>query len=74
MIKFIHPVEPSEAKGLVADVYAQIKRDFGRVAEPFMMHSPSPNLLAGAWMACRGCSGLVKKSNLFYMPITKHYL
>jgi len=53
VIKFIHPVEPSEAKGLVADVYAQIKRDFGRVAEPFMMHSPSPNLLAGAWMACR---------------------
>ena len=53
MIKHVHPVKPSAAEGLVADVYAQVKRDFGRIAEPFMIHSPLPKLLAGAWMVCR---------------------
>jgi AhpD family alkylhydroperoxidase len=53
LIKYIRPVKPSLAEGLVADVYGQIKRDFGRVAEPFLMHSPVPKLLAGAWMVCR---------------------
>lgn len=53
MIKYVHPVNVASAEGLVAEVYAQIKRDFGRVVEPFTMHSPSPKLLAGVWMACR---------------------
>ncbi len=53
VIKYIRPVKPNEAQGLVADVYAQVKRDFGKVVEPFMMHSPSPRLLAGVWTACR---------------------
>ena len=53
VIKFIQPVKPDAAKGLVADVYAQIKRDFGKIVEPFQLHSPCPKLLAGAWMACR---------------------
>ena len=53
MIKYVHPVKPASAEGLVADVYAQIKRDFGRIAEPFLIHSPLPKLLAGAWMVCR---------------------
>jgi len=34
-------------------VYSQVKRDFGKVVEPFQLHSPLPRLLAGAWMACR---------------------
>jgi AhpD family alkylhydroperoxidase len=53
VIKYIRPVKPGSAEGLVADVYAQIKRDFGRISEPFMIHSPLPKLLAGAWMVCR---------------------
>jgi AhpD family alkylhydroperoxidase len=53
VIKYIRPVKPGSANGLVADVYSQIKRDFGRVVEPFQMHSPLPKLLAGAWMVCR---------------------
>ena len=53
MIKYIHPVKPDSAEGLVADVYAQIDRDFGKVVEPFLIHSPLPKLLAGAWMVCR---------------------
>ncbi len=52
-IKYIKPVKPDSAEGLVAEVYAQIKRDFGRVVEPFLVHSPLPKLLAVAWMACR---------------------
>ncbi len=53
MIKYIKPIAPKHAEGLVKPVYAQIKRDFGRVVEPFFLHSPLPELLAGAWMACR---------------------
>jgi AhpD family alkylhydroperoxidase len=53
VIKYIQPVKPSSAHGLVADVYMQIKEDFGKIAEPFLMHSPLPELLAGAWMVCR---------------------
>ena len=52
-IKYIHPVKANSAEGLVAQVYAQIKRDFGSLVEPFTLHSPSPKLLAGVWMACR---------------------
>ena len=53
MIKYVHPVNVRSAKGLVALVYSQIERDFGKVVEPFRLHSPLPRLLAGTWMACR---------------------
>jgi AhpD family alkylhydroperoxidase len=53
MIKYIQAIAPRHAEGLVGTVYAQIKRDFGKVVEPFLLHSPIPELLAGAWMACR---------------------
>ncbi len=52
-IRFIQPVKPDLAEGLVAEVYTQIKRDFGRIVEPFSLHSPIPRLLAGVWMASR---------------------
>jgi AhpD family alkylhydroperoxidase len=53
MIKHLRAVSAGMARGEVAEIYAQIRRDFGRVVEPFMLHSPIPTLLAGAWMACR---------------------
>jgi AhpD family alkylhydroperoxidase len=53
MIKYIQPINPKNAEGLVKPVYEQIERDFGRIVEPFLMHSALPELLAGAWMACR---------------------
>jgi AhpD family alkylhydroperoxidase len=53
VIKYLQPVKPDLAEGLVAEVYVQIKRDFGRVVEPFSLHSPLPKLLAGAWTASR---------------------
>ena len=52
-MQYIVPVKPSKAKGLVAEVYSQIKQDFGRIVEPFTLHSPLPTLLAGVWMASR---------------------
>jgi hypothetical protein len=30
MLKYLVPIKPSKAKGLVAQVYSQIKKDFGR--------------------------------------------
>jgi AhpD family alkylhydroperoxidase len=53
MIKYIQAIAPRHAEGFVEPVYAQIKRDFGKNVEPFLLHSPIPELLAGAWMACR---------------------
>lgn len=34
---------------------AQIRRDFGALVDPFLLHAPAPELLAGVWMACREC-------------------
>jgi AhpD family alkylhydroperoxidase len=53
VIKYIQPVSEATAEGLVAEVYSQIKEDFGMLVEPFTLHSPSPQLLAGIWMATR---------------------
>lgn len=53
MLKYLVPIKPSKAKGLIAQVYSQIKKDFGRIVEPFTLHSPIPKLLAGAWMVSR---------------------
>ena len=52
-MKYVVAVKSSKAKGLVAKVYSQIKNDFGRIVEPFTLHSPIPTLLAGVWMASR---------------------
>lgn len=32
---------------------AQIRHDFGALVDPFRLHAPHPDLLAGVWMACR---------------------
>jgi len=52
-IKHVRPVDAGSASGLVAEIYSQIKKDFGKVVEPFVLHSPLPKLLGGVWMACR---------------------
>ena len=52
-IRYIQPVAPNSTEGLVARVYPQIKKEFGALVEPFILHTPSPELLAGAWSACR---------------------
>ena len=52
-IRYIQSVAKNSAEGLIARVYSQIKKEFGALVEPFTLHSPSPELLAGAWSACR---------------------
>ncbi len=52
-MKYLGPIKPSKAQGLVAQVYSQIKQDFGQIVEPFTLHSPLPKLLAAVWMASR---------------------
>jgi len=34
-------------------ILAEIRREFGAEVEPFTLHLPVPELLAGVWMACR---------------------
>jgi AhpD family alkylhydroperoxidase len=52
-IKYIQPITPNSTEGLVARIYPQVKKEFGALVEPLTLHSPSPELLAGAWSACR---------------------
>lgn len=52
-VRHVDPVPPRRARGLVADVYAQVERDFGMLAPPVSLHSPSPEVLAAAWLVLR---------------------
>ena len=52
-IRYVSPVMPDKADGLVASVYAQAERDFGMVAPPVALHSPNPPVLAAAWAMLR---------------------
>jgi alkylhydroperoxidase/carboxymuconolactone decarboxylase family protein YurZ len=51
--RYVSPVMPGTADGLVATVYAQAEKDFGMVAPPFALHSPAPPLLAASWAMVR---------------------
>ncbi|SDJ97650.1 alkylhydroperoxidase AhpD family core domain-containing protein [Actinopolyspora mzabensis] len=51
--KHVSPVRPESASGVVAEVYRQTERDFGMLAPPITLHSPSPELLAAAWCMLR---------------------
>jgi len=52
-IKYLKPVGEKASNPLVIEVYSQIKRDFGKIVEPFSIHASFPKLLAGVWMASR---------------------
>ena len=51
-IRYIQQVALNSTEGLVASVCSQIKKEFGALVEPFTLHSPSAELLAGAWSVC----------------------
>jgi AhpD family alkylhydroperoxidase len=53
IIKYINYIRPSDAEGLVSDVYSQVKRDFGKIVEPIALHSILPELLVSNWSALR---------------------
>ncbi|MFJ9829572.1 carboxymuconolactone decarboxylase family protein [Streptomyces sp. NPDC101160] len=52
-IRHIAAVPHTEARGLVAEVYAQARREFGVVAPPLALHSPAPEALAASWLLLR---------------------
>jgi AhpD family alkylhydroperoxidase len=51
--RYTRPVSPRAAHGQIAEIYAQLRRDLGSVADPVALHAPHPSLLAGAWAILR---------------------
>lgn len=51
--RYVRPVPVGKATGLVRDVYRQLERDFGMLAPPVALHSPSPPVLAATWLMLR---------------------
>lgn len=51
--RYTEPVAVKAATGQVRSVYGQIDDAFGLVPEPFTLHSPAPDVLAGVWSAFR---------------------
>jgi AhpD family alkylhydroperoxidase len=52
-VNHIEPVAPGAARGVVGDVYAEARREFGRLPEPVSMLSPHEELLAAWWATLR---------------------
>ncbi|MDG4764709.1 carboxymuconolactone decarboxylase family protein [Solwaraspora sp. WMMD406] len=52
-VRYVTPVAPGAAVGLVADVYRQVEREFGILAPPLALHSPDPQVLAACWAMLR---------------------
>jgi AhpD family alkylhydroperoxidase len=51
-VRYVRPIRPEAASGLVATVYEQLRRDFQLFA-PMTLSSPVPPLLAARWMMLR---------------------
>lgn len=52
-VRHVAPVHPRDARGSVAEVYRQLGRDFGMLAPPMLLHSPSPDALCASWLILR---------------------
>ncbi|MEU3626846.1 alkylhydroperoxidase [Amycolatopsis coloradensis] len=52
-VRYVRPVPFGRATGLVRDVYRGLERDFGMLAPPVALHSPSPAVLAASWVMLR---------------------
>jgi len=52
-IRYVAPVRPGAAPGPVAEVYAQMERDFGMLAPPVALHAAAPDILAAIWLMLR---------------------
>ena len=53
MIRYVTPTSRRSAEGTTAAVYDGMRREFGVHAEPIVLHSPVPELLAATWIQCR---------------------
>jgi AhpD family alkylhydroperoxidase len=52
-IKYLEDRSGLPSDPLTAAVYAQMRREFGLVSEPFRLQAPSPPILAAAWGSLR---------------------
>lgn len=52
-VNHIEPIAPRQARGVAAEVYAEARREFGRLPEPVSMLSPNEDLLAAWWATLR---------------------
>jgi AhpD family alkylhydroperoxidase len=52
-IRYFQSLPRASAESLSGKVLAQVRKEFGAEVEPFTLHLPLPELLAGVWMACR---------------------
>ncbi|MEV0677461.1 carboxymuconolactone decarboxylase family protein [Actinosynnema sp. NPDC050436] len=52
-VRHVTPVRPRAARGAVAAVYARVEADFGLLAAPVALHSPSPTALSACWTLLR---------------------
>lgn len=52
-IRYFQSIPGPSPESLSGTVLSEIEREFGAKVEPFTLHLPVPELLAGAWMACR---------------------
>jgi AhpD family alkylhydroperoxidase len=52
-VQHVASIPPGAARGLVAEVYSQVERDFGMVAPPITLHAAAPGPLAAAWTMLR---------------------
>ncbi|MFC5826283.1 hypothetical protein [Nonomuraea insulae] len=53
VIRHITPVSPQRAKGVVAEVYAQVNAEFSSIGPAVMMMSPAGELMAAGWSLMR---------------------
>lgn len=51
--RHVQVVPPRRARGLVAEVYRQVERDFSMLAPPVALHSAAPDVLAASWLILR---------------------
>ena len=52
-IRYFQSLPRPSAESLSGKVLSQMQKEFGAEVEPFTLHLPLPELLAGVWMACR---------------------
>ena len=51
--RYVRVVPPRHARGVVAEVYRQVQRDFGMLAPPVALHSCAADMLAASWAILR---------------------
>lgn len=51
--RYVAVMPRRRARGVVAEVYRQVERDFSMLAPPVALHSASPTVLAAAWAVLR---------------------